>query len=138
MIFETFDKYVELQFEKFDDKIGVNLGSTLVTKMFLSFFPLFKCLMSNRACSFRIRKYFCDSSIFSIFFEFLNDFFRNCPSKKSEPDMSPIFYFSSEIGKSDPHKSNLKVFLLSENFFYIFRNFKVFSTSYKVDFRLDS
>ena len=50
--------------------------------------------------------------------------------------MSPILDFSSGIGKSDPQKSNLKVFLQSENFFYIFQIFKVFLKSYKIVFRL--
>ena len=40
--------------------------------------------------------------------------------------MSPIFEFSSGIGKSDPQKTNLKVFLQLENFFYIFQILKVF------------
>ena len=63
---------------------------------------------------------------FNFFLIFRKYFFQNCSSKKFEPDMSPIFYFSTGIGKSDPQKSNLKVFLQSENFFYIFRIFKVF------------
>ena len=39
--------------------------------------------------------------------------------------MSPIFDFSSGMGKADPQKSNLKVLLQSENFFYIFPIFNI-------------
>ena len=46
--------------------------------------------------------------------------FQKCRSKKSVPDISPIFDFSDKIGKSDPKKPNLEVFLQSEHFFYIF------------------
>ena len=52
--------------------------------------------------------------------------FLKCRSKKSEPDISPILDFSSGICKSDPQKPNLKVFLQSRHFFYIFQIFKVF------------
>ena len=66
--------------------------------------------------------------IFLIFKGFpTHNIFQKCRSEKSEPDISPILDFSSEIGKSNPQKPNLKVFLRSDNFFYIFPIFKVFS-----------
>ena len=64
-------------------------------------------------------------TIFLFFSIFWKNFFQNCPSKKSEPDISPILDFSSGVGKSDMQKLNLKVFLRFNEFFYIFKIFYV-------------
>ena len=71
-------------------------------------------------------KIFLLSDLFFYFFLIFKGFsthkiFRKCRPKKSEPDISPILDFLSGIGKSDPQKRNLKVFLWSGNFFYIFQ-----------------